>query len=423
MFAPTAEGYFLWLKSWDNSIDNILWVEKKINVSLPLVSFIFDPWDQYAYNTVADIPAKLGRQRIYHITVSPTNTAKEVAEGKADDMYRSFFELIRDIHIKVVFRTMHEMNGGWYPRSSDPQNFAKARQRVWKISREVWLTKEEILFDMSVNGRDIPTRDAIPHQWSTLFFCPPAQKVKLNCPTFEDYYPGDDYVDIMWFTFYNWWKGNANRLWQEPYEIISHNQWNTLDRLKKIWKPLFVDEVWTTTVWYNGWYNQKTSQESFKNDSWRKDAWLDKLSDFLKNETSIVGSIYFNVDLTYWLSNWQQWEADRSIFDPATWKMYEGWKRLINNADDNNIMSTPLYDVFGIRRVLWGNKMIFVSKKSWKQALDLLAMLSIKDKTPYSWWKVALDVYEKKINDSALTRAKKVSIWYIIGEARKIIAQ
>ncbi|MBP6086439.1 hypothetical protein KA478_04655 [Patescibacteria group bacterium] len=52
-------------------------------------------------------------------------------------MYKAFFELIRDIHIKVVFRTMHEMNGGRYPRSSDPANFAKARQRIWKISREV----------------------------------------------------------------------------------------------------------------------------------------------------------------------------------------------------------------------------------------------------------------------------------------------
>ncbi len=418
-----SNWYFLWLKSWDNSIQNILWIEKELNINLPLVSFIFDPWDEYAYNTVAEIPTKLWKDKIYHITVSPTNTAKEVAEWAADEMYKSFFELIKGLHIKVVFRTMHEMNWWRYPRSSDPKNFAIARQRVWKISREVWLTKEDILFDMSVNGWDIPTFDARPNKSSRLMFCFPAQKHKLKCPTFEDYYPGDDYVDIMWFTFYNRWKGNTNRLWQDPYEIISHGQRQTLERIKKIGKPMFVDEVWSTTVRYNEWYNQKKSQEVFAKESWRKDAWLDKLSSFLQNESTIVWAIYFNVDLTYWLTNWQQWEADRSIFDPATGKMYEGGKRLIEKASDNNIMSTPLYDVFGIRRILWGNEIIFISKKHGKQALELLSMLWIKDSTPYSWGKVAIEVYEKKINDSNLSRAKKVSRWYIINEAKKIIAQ
>lgn len=421
--STVANWYFLWLKSRDNSIENVLWTEKKLNINLPLVSFIFDPWDEYAYNTVASIPTKLWKQKIYHITVSPTNTAKEVAEWAADEMYKSFFELIKGLHIKVVFRTMHEMNWWRYPRSSDPKSFALARQRVWKISREVWLTKEDILFDMSVNGWDIPTFEARPNKSSRLMFCYPAQKHKLKCPTFEDYYPGDDYVDIMWFTFYNRWKGNANRLRQDPYEIISHGQRETLERIKKFWKPMFVDEVWTTAVWYNEGYNQKKSQEVLAKESWRKDAWLDKLSSFLKNESTIVGAIYFNVDLTYWLTNWQQWEADWSIVDPATGKLYEGGKRLIENASDNNIMSTPLYDVFGIRRMLWGNKMIFISKKHWKQALELLSMLSIKDNTPYSWGKVAIDLYEKKITESNLTRAKKVSRWYIINEARKIIAQ
>jgi beta-mannanase len=50
---------------------------------------------------------------------------------------------------------------------------------------------------MSVNGWDIPTFEARPNKSSRLLFCYPAQKYKLKCPTFEDYYPGDDYVDIM----------------------------------------------------------------------------------------------------------------------------------------------------------------------------------------------------------------------------------
>ncbi len=419
-----TDAYFLGLKSRDNSIENIQWVEKNAGVSLPIVSFIFDPRDDYAYNTIAKLPYTLGRQRIYHITVSPGKiTAKDVADGKADQIYKNFFELVKQMHIKVVFRTMHEMNGGWYPRSSDPANFAKAWQRVRHLSRDAWLTKQDILFDMSVNGRDMPTRDAFPNQQSQLMYCYPAQKYKLNCPTFEDYYPGDDYVDVMWFTFYNRWKWNTNRLWQQPYEIVSHWQWNTLDRLKKMKKPLFVDEVWTTAVRYNEQYNQQKSQQVFKNESARKDEWLDNLSRFLDWEPEIVGAIYFNVDLTYGLQHRQIGEADWSIFDVASNKMYAGWKRLFSWAIDNNLSSHPLLDLFWIRRTTRWKKPIWISKLYGTKALALLKSLDVTSNLSYGWWDLALKEYSKKIESSTLPAIKKKSAQYIINEAREIIAQ
>ncbi|MEI7478119.1 MAG: glycosyl hydrolase [bacterium] len=151
---------------------------------------------------------------------------------------------------------------------------------------------------MSVNGRDIPTRDAVPTQSSKLFYCYPAQKKQLKCPTFEDYYPGDDYVDLMGMTFYNRGKAQTNRLRQTPYEIIDNKQRHTLSRIKKFQKPLFIDEVGTTAVRYNEKYNQAKSQAVFANETKRKDDWLDSLRLFLINEPQIVGTIYFNVDLT-----------------------------------------------------------------------------------------------------------------------------
>jgi hypothetical protein len=106
-----GSSYFLGLKSRDNTIENIQRTEKTINQRLPIVSFIFDPWNENSINTLARLPSTLGLQKIYHITVSPPGTAKGVADGEADDMYLSFFKLIKDLHLKVVFRTMHEMNG------------------------------------------------------------------------------------------------------------------------------------------------------------------------------------------------------------------------------------------------------------------------------------------------------------------------
>jgi hypothetical protein len=52
---------------------------------------------------------------------------------------------------------MHEMNGGWYPRGSNPENFKKAWIHVWELSRSLGLDQKDILFDFSVNHWDMPT--------------------------------------------------------------------------------------------------------------------------------------------------------------------------------------------------------------------------------------------------------------------------
>jgi beta-mannanase len=83
--------------------------------------------------------------------LSPNVTAKEVTEWKFDKEYTEFFQKISKSNIPVIFRTMHEMNGWWYPRSSDPENFKKAWIHIRELSRKLWLDKEKIAFDFSVN--------------------------------------------------------------------------------------------------------------------------------------------------------------------------------------------------------------------------------------------------------------------------------
>jgi len=80
---------------------------------LPVVSFIFDPRDHHNVPAKMDAMAQqLGHDRIYHITISPNMfSAQEVADGKFDDEYLQFFRKIKEKQIKVIFRTMHEMNG------------------------------------------------------------------------------------------------------------------------------------------------------------------------------------------------------------------------------------------------------------------------------------------------------------------------
>jgi len=106
------------------------------------------------------------------MTISPNSlTAKEVANGKFDTQYTAFFNAVKKNNLKVVFRTMHEMNGGRYPWSSNPTTFKQAWIHVWNLSRDAGLDQTNILFDMSVNHRDMPTKDKTPNQKSKLITC------------------------------------------------------------------------------------------------------------------------------------------------------------------------------------------------------------------------------------------------------------
>lgn len=136
------------------------------------MGFIFDPRNDLVLDTVNKLPEELGTGIIYHVTISPGNlSATDVADGKFDTQYTAFFQAVKKNNLKVVFRTMHEMNGGRYPWSSNPEAFKKAWIHVWNLSRDLGLDKTNILFDMSVNHRDMPTKDKTPDQTSKLITC------------------------------------------------------------------------------------------------------------------------------------------------------------------------------------------------------------------------------------------------------------
>lgn len=133
-----TQAYMIGFKSADNTISNIQTIEKTYNFKLPIVSFIFDPWTPGALTTVNTLSTTLGDNRIYHITVSPNSlSAAQVADGAFDAEYTQFFKSIKQNNLKVVFRTMHEMNGGRYPRSSNPTQFKRAWIHVWNMSRKI----------------------------------------------------------------------------------------------------------------------------------------------------------------------------------------------------------------------------------------------------------------------------------------------
>lgn len=345
LFLPiSVESYYFWLKSADNTPENIKMIEENLGVNLPIVSFIFDPREESdVLNSIDRIVDTLWTGRIYHITLSPDNfSAAEVADGAFNMQYITFFEKIKEKNLKVIFRTMHEMNGWRYPWSSNPEKFKEAWIHVRYLSRMVWLDQKNIVFDFSVNHRDMPTKGK-PSQKAILFECPVWKKW---CYHFEDYYPWDEFVDVVWFTFYNRGKANSNRLWLSPNEILYDKKWQTYNRLTKFNKPIIVDEVGTTNVWYNENYSFAKSRNEYLNRSDRKDIRLEQLREFLLNHEQIFAAVYFNSDYTNGLTNKLIWEADWSIINIHANEVYNGFWNLELFWEKN--LTNILQQIFGI---------------------------------------------------------------------------
>ena len=112
-------------------------IQEKYKLNIPVVAFIFDPRGGEVKDVMNALSGTLGIDKVYHITISPDSlSAQQVASGRFDRQYKQFFQLIKTNNLKVIFRTMHEMNGGRYPRSSNPQAFKEARIHVRDLSRE-----------------------------------------------------------------------------------------------------------------------------------------------------------------------------------------------------------------------------------------------------------------------------------------------
>lgn len=372
-----SESYYFWLKSADNTPENIEAIENTYNVNLPVVSFIFDPRDENdVLNSIDRIVEKLWTDRIYHFTISPDMySANDVVLWKFDAQYTAFFKKIKEKNLHVIFRTMHEMNGWRYPRSSNPEKFKAAWIHVWTLSRVVGLSNENIAFDFSVNHRDMPTKWK-PSQSAPLIQC---DITKDDCYHFEDYYPWDEFVDVVWFTFYNRWKANSNRQWLTPTQILYDKNWNTYERIKSLNKPIVIDEVATTSVRYDWSYNFEKSRNEYLNHDERKNQRIHLLREFLVHRPEIIAAVYFNTDYTHGLSFKVIWEADWAIVNIEDNKVY-GWFDELEMFSEKQL-DDILSSLFHLKKISieWEN--IFFSPKCTREITMLSSIINEKAKT------------------------------------------
>ena len=326
---------------------DILNREKENNTTISIIGLIFDKYWAEETRYLTHVVSELWTWRIYHISLSPYgHTAQEVVEGYYNRSYKRFFEDIKTLDIKVVFRTMHEMNGGRYSRASQPESFKQAWKKIHTLARDTMnISSGQLLFSLSYNSQDLPTKDYLPTQKSHYSYC--SQWVVDNigrCPRMEDYYPGDEYVDLIWVTLYNRWRSRPayRSVRKSPQDLLTEA--NLFGRLSQRKKPIIIDELWTTAIKFDGTRSQNKTKEVFQTNTEDKNTRLREWVGLLRTYKSIVAIVYFNLDATQWATSQVLWQADWNIILSPYKEDYRAGKRLFTNHSDNK-----LFDIFSVK--------------------------------------------------------------------------
>ncbi len=329
-------SYTFWVFSdEDNRVNNIVSFEKQYWVKTDIVWFIFDTFKEKDLTFLKKQIKLLWKNRIYHISISPYwYTAKQVANWAYDTEYLRFFKFVKKSWIKVLFRTAHEMNWSWYSRSWDPIDYKKMWKRIYHLSRKVGLNKSNILFIFSVNSIDLPSKN-----WK-MIVCNPWYKKISNCLSFENYYPWSKYVNLMWMTLYNWWRGRPWQWahWRSFWNLLNDSRTRMFSRLKKYWKKIIIDELWTTAVDFKWKRNIKKVRYAYNNNYRLKNKWIKNINAVLQKNPEIIAIMYFNRDKTHWFTKKVSWELDWSAFNYKTNKFYLS---ILNLYKNSNVSSLP----------------------------------------------------------------------------------
>lgn len=71
VFTSNAHAYTLGLYPSSNNYREVAMIEKEQKISIPMVGFIFDTFNEADAKMLANAIKTLGKEKIYHVTISP----------------------------------------------------------------------------------------------------------------------------------------------------------------------------------------------------------------------------------------------------------------------------------------------------------------------------------------------------------------
>lgn len=147
-------------------------------------------------------------------------------------------------------------------------------------------------------------------------------------------------------TVYNWGRGRSELWahWRSFEEILTDPEMHTFDRIKDYGKKVFIDEMGTTAVDFEGEWSRDRVREAYYGDSSKKDAWLRHAAEYIATHDEIAGALYFNRDRTQRFLDWSlQGELDWAALSPSTEKYYSGALDLVRTSESGTI--APIYEI------------------------------------------------------------------------------
>ena len=158
-----------------------------------------------------------------HTPFQPEVSLTHVASGRFDRYIRSWARAAADYERPIMLRFMHEMNGNWYPWATTTNGNSEATYiAAWRHVHDLFAEAgaSNVSWVWTINsfaGLDDPHRDL------------------------SRFYPGDEYVDWVSVTGFNWGDSLGVDAWRSVDEIF-RGSYNELARLGK---PIMVSEIGT----------------------------------------------------------------------------------------------------------------------------------------------------------------------------------
>lgn len=231
-----------------------------------------------------------------YVNLSSSHSAYDIASGGLDDDIRSWAKAYAEYATggggRMAFiGSLQEMNGYWVPYGLNPDNYKAAYWHIQDIFAEEGVPSESVKWVFAPNG------------WS-----------RPSDPAFEKYYPGNDAVDVVAFSAYNFGYNPSNSYpsWEPPKKVFGEY----LERMTAMapTKPIFIAQTGTSAYYKDG-----VNPDA-------KNHWLRKAYEYLAGYPGVRAIIYFNV------VNEQGY--DWPIFIPNNPdQQYEGYRDAVGRSD------------------------------------------------------------------------------------------
>lgn len=205
----SKQNWGIFEPSTKKGLDELQKLESALDYKFPYVLQYYDLNGQFNRKNITEI---YKQDRCLELTFQTSlygrpneNSLLEMLDGKYDSIIDKLIDEIKTVEKPVLFRLNNEMNGDWCEYNAlHYQKDTSLYRSLWKYMYDKFQEKgvENAIWVWNPNGGDFPG-----YKWNH----------------FLNYFPGEEYVDIIGVTGYNtgnYYKGEVWREFDEIYDGI-----------------------------------------------------------------------------------------------------------------------------------------------------------------------------------------------------------